>query len=731
MKDTMNDAFGRLWNMGFQTIIPVIPPGVQISSRSSLFKRIGTHQDARGKVPGLRGRDGKWYSFDWTSYQADEDDIPRWAAMGASTGIKTGETAVGYWLIAIDADATDENHARIIRDAVHEFLGIELPIRVGRYPKALYVCRVSGPYSYTMLEFGPRNERGNSQRVEVLSDGRQFVAEGTHPKTGKPYSWPKPLVPFDELPVFTPEQIDAFMEALRQRLPDAPEKLHKEGSASDVNQSALAGDIASIRRAVAATPNTSAHFPSRESYRDFGYAIKAALPNDQLEAFEIWADWCDRWEDEHGRTNDPDVYHSDWQRMKPPFKRGAAFVYETAETTSAGAFSRADAWFKPTATHQPTIFELVAQQDKETEEEKDVYPLLRIGDLMQREPPTFLIERLVPQNSLGMLVSGPGVGKSFTAMDMALSIAHGLPAWQKFGITPSGDGSVIYIASEGSFDLPLRIGAWLTARGIDKVSEKFFTLEAAVNFMDEKSVSKLLRTLAAMNLNPALIVVDTVSRALPGADENLQKDMTLFIAACDRIQRAFGCAVMGAHHNSKSGAMRGSTVIEGACDFVIRLEREKGATHGELMVFKQKAEADGWSRTFRLDPHDVGPQFLPKAFLEKKPVWPSLVFELVEEVVDGEGAVVGPDLSAMVLTAMEKAWKEGAPWSMAPQARARYAPRIMGAEFGLSAIEGEKLIKTWIGAGLVENRSFSTHSKAKGLYVIRHYGAPEGGEIFG
>ena len=90
MTDKTDGHFSRLWGMGYKTLIPVIPPGAPISERSSLFKRIGTHQDARGKVPGVRGRDGKWFSFDWVPYQTDEADLPRWAAMGAGAGIRTG-----------------------------------------------------------------------------------------------------------------------------------------------------------------------------------------------------------------------------------------------------------------------------------------------------------------------------------------------------------------------------------------------------------------------------------------------------------------------------------------------------------------------------------------------------------------------------------------------------------------------------------------------------------------
>lgn len=189
----MTDEFRRFWDLGFRTLIPVIPPDAAISERSSLYKRVGTKQDARGKTPGTRGRDGLWSSFDWNSYEAGETDLRRWAEMGAGVGIKTGPQPDGSWLIAVDADTLNTDYAVIIRDEMDARFG-RLPIRVGRSPKALYVLRTDGPLPYMRVEFG-------DERVEVLGAGKQFVAAGIHPVTRKPYSWPRPIVPFDQLPV--------------------------------------------------------------------------------------------------------------------------------------------------------------------------------------------------------------------------------------------------------------------------------------------------------------------------------------------------------------------------------------------------------------------------------------------------------------------------------------------------------------------------------------------------
>jgi hypothetical protein len=219
--------------------------------------------------------------------------------MLAGVGIKTGGQ-----LAAIDADTMNPAYAKIILDEIDGRFG-RLPIRVGQSPKALYLIRLTEPMPYTRIDFGPNiaptGKNPRFERVEVLTEGRQFVAEGIHPKTGKPYTWPRPLVPFDQLPVATPAEIAALLAALAAKLPEAS-KVITEGSTTVANQASLTGSLDTITKAVHALPNTSNHFPSRESYRDVGYAIKAALPDHEADALALFQSWCARWTD---GENDP------------------------------------------------------------------------------------------------------------------------------------------------------------------------------------------------------------------------------------------------------------------------------------------------------------------------------------------------------------------------------------------------------------------------------------------
>lgn len=685
--------------LGYTRLVPIIPPDAEVSANSSLNKR----RDARGKAVGVRGWDGKWFGFDWLPHESDDADFSRWHDMGAGVGVKTGQHN-GFTLIAIDADTLNPKWAKITRDIVSSHLGDNLPIRVGKYPKAAYICRVDGEYRYTRVEFGERNDKGSLQdRVEILSDGRQFVAHGIHPATNKPYTWPRPLTPFDTLPAFTPNQIDKLMAALQEALPAAA-PLVREGATTEINQSALKGKLETVSKAVRTTPNTSALFPTREAYRDYGYAIKAALPDDQQAAFELYADWCDRWVE---GENDPEIVEADWRRMKPPYRRGAGWLYELAEQHSNGTFTEAEAWFEDideTIANNP-----FAEINLNAPEAKtDTYKLLTIDEIVNRPPPVWLIDRHIPQKSVGFLYSEPGAGKSFLALDIALSIAYGMPTWQGDAITAADGTSVIYIAAEGSYGFRNRIAAWRKARGLtENLSKRFFLIEQSINFMSDEDIKRLLRTLSGVTADghrPSLVFVDTVSRALPGADENLQKDMTLFVKACDAVKDGYGCAVMGIHHAGKAGDMRGSTVLKGAGDFVFHLSRKKGATIGALECEKQKDGPDGWSDSYRFETVGLGEGET------------SLVVGRTEMGV-GPSVALTPDISAAVLDAMRAAWDEGAPWSKAPQSKERYAVRRMIADFGFDGMKAEETLAIWEQTGLIRVATLSAKHRLTGYQV--------------
>jgi hypothetical protein len=342
-----------------------------------------------------------------------------------------------------------------------------------------------------------------------------------------------------------------------------------------------------VAKAVNALPNRDADFPTRDDWMRVGYAIKAGFgPEHEDEALDCFHQWSARWD---AGSTDPGDLEDEWRRMKPPFRVGASWLYEQAEKLG-GWDGRAQEWFQP-------VSETPARPD-------GTYELLRLGDLLTLPDPVWLLERHIPESGLGFLYGRPGCGKSFMALDMALHMAHGLAQWHGDAIrVPAGveAPTVLYIASEGVSGFKGRARAWLQSRFLPEGAQpRFFLIRQSIDFMKPEDIGKLVRTAKSAGLPRVdLTIVDTVSRALPGADENLQKDMTLFVSACDALRGALGGGVLGVHHAGKAGDMRGSTVLLGAGDYVLRLDREEGARTGFLRCEKQKDGPDGWHEPYR------------------------------------------------------------------------------------------------------------------------------------
>lgn len=591
------NPFAHLWELGYRKLVPIIPPDAEISDRSVLHARVGTHQDGRGKTPGISKSDGTWVSFDWNSYDADEHDLQRWNGMGAGVGIRTGDLGDGTALVLIDADTMDPELAKRIMTAVGR-LGV-LPVRYGRRPKAGYLARVRTPFTYARIEFGQRNEKGNlTERVEILSDGRQFVAHGIHPKTGQPYEWPDGIPPIDELPILEPDQLLGLLDELRPLLPSASETM-REGAAKDVEQATLRGDPALIRRAVENTPNTSDAFPSRESYLALGYAIKAAIPDDEPTAFAIFADWCERWQDPPpGLLNEPAIIEADWRRMKPPYKRGASYVYELAERHSKGAFSRAEQWFEPIVEKAP-LFPEILDDAFAPPKRFQFTPFLEASRSALTSSTRPLVKGLLDQGAMTVLYGESNTGKTFVAMDLAFHIAAGM-AW---GGRRVAKMAVVYVAAEGGAGARKRAAALHARFGTKAEDVPFFFLLAPVNLLRaDADLAPLIESIQAIGLVVGLVVIDTLSRAMAGGDENTSTDMGAMVKHLDAVRSATGAHLLVVHHTGKDRARgaRGHSLLRAATDTEIEI------ADGQIEVTKQRDIDKGFGSAFRLDVVQLG-----------------------------------------------------------------------------------------------------------------------------
>lgn len=185
--------------------------------------------------------------------------------------------------------------------------------------------------------------------------------------------------------------------------------------------------------------------------------------------------------------------------------------------------------------------------------------IMHASELTNIPPVEWLVEGMIPARSLCVLYGAPGAGKSFFALDLAARLAVTQP--------------VLYVATEGCSGYQARLSAWEKTNSMS-AGYLYFGIEA-VNLLDDTDVAGLI--LNARERQVKLIILDTFSRCLVGADENGAKDMGLAIAACDRIRQQTHAALLLVHHTGKSGSgERGSSALRGACDSMIELTNQDG-----------------------------------------------------------------------------------------------------------------------------------------------------------
>lgn len=356
--------------------------------------------------------------------------------------------------------------------------------------------------------------------------------------------------------------------------------------------------------------------------------------------------------------------------------------------------------------------------EQEATSDDDLFEVLSIADLRALPDAEWMVKDAIPRQALGFFYGPPGSYKSFICCDLGLSLAYQRDSWIERPI--KHQGSVLYIANEGASGLKNRITAWQMAHGVTEDTARFRLIRKSMSFMDPADVAKLERTVAAevaANGPVETVFVDTVSRVLPGADENLQKDMTVFVQACDRLREAFGATVIGVHHTNKNGEMRGSTVFLGQGDFIFRIEKTEGARAGVLTCEKQKEAEDGWKRAFEVKEQS----WVPQGHIEAVGSL-SVAFTGDAPAEDASG-IQWPsrEVCRTALRDIEAAWVKGKPWS--PHARAqgegRYAVRNISQALGIKPRVVQMMLEEWQRNDVLSFEVLDPKTKSRGLRVAQ------------
>jgi hypothetical protein len=218
------------------------------------------------------------------------------------------------------------------------------------------------------------------------------------------------------------------------------------------------------------------------------------------------------------------------------------------------------------------------------------------------------VEGLLIDGTMSVVYGESNCGKTFFALDLALHVAGGTP-WRGRDVTKRG---VLYLALEGAYGITNRVAAFKKDRA--NVADLAFgfvpvPLSLRGESGDTMRVIEAAKLAAARLTVPVgLVVVDTLSRALAGGNENASEDMTAFIGQVDLIRAALPAHLAVVHHCGKDAARgaRGHSSLRAATDTEIEVSREPGGTTSVARVTKQRDLEGGAEFAFRLEPIELG-----------------------------------------------------------------------------------------------------------------------------
>ena len=270
------------------------------------------------KAPG-RFELGEWTDmYGWGQYafrQPSSLELQYWCRWpDAGIGILGGK------VVGIDIDVLDADLALEVDRLCRRELGDTPALRIGQAPKRLLVYRTAEP-------FGSRSYG----QLEILCLGKQFVAYGIHPVTGRGYEWPEEgLADLDlhDLPVVTEHAVATFVQAALNVLP-VPEHYVVEATQARPRSVATPTTVRTVASPLG-TPQAlrsalwhlgNPDLPYNE-WVYLGMALKGGL--EEAEGWPLFNAWS-----RLSAKYDEHVTHKSWRSMNPR-SIGAGTIYYLA-----------------------------------------------------------------------------------------------------------------------------------------------------------------------------------------------------------------------------------------------------------------------------------------------------------------------------------------------------------------------------------------------------------------
>jgi AAA domain len=209
----------------------------------------------------------------------------------------------------------------------------------------------------------------------------------------------------------------------------------------------------------------------------------------------------------------------------------------------------------------------------------DPLPVVRAAQL--KEPDAhrlWLVDSLWAHHGVGLLGGAPKCGKSWLALDLALSVASGTPCLGTFAV-PSPGGALVYFAEDSAAIVKARLWGLCQQRQLDLEKLPLWVITAPSLRLDLARDQQRLEQ-AVCTFKPRLLLLDPFVR-LHRIDENDAGQVSHLLAFLRTLQRSYDLAVLLVHHTRKNGptgpqaglGLRGSSDLHAWGDSNLYLRR--------------------------------------------------------------------------------------------------------------------------------------------------------------
>lgn len=218
------------------------------------------------------------------------------------------------------------------------------------------------------------------------------------------------------------------------------------------------------------------------------------------------------------------------------------------------------------------------------------FRLISTKDIEKEPSEDWQVSDVFIAKGLACIYGNSGTGKTFLAIDLALSICTGKD-WLGH---KTKQAPVTYLYAENHQSAGKRLNAW-AKHNQTSLPENFHLIKNQIDIANSAHVEELISLLNQAGKSEGVIVIDTFSAATSGIDENSSKEMGKVIFNLKQLSLDTQSLVILIHHTGKDGTkgIRGHSSLFAALDNVIKvnsesfkIEKNKDGVEGQEYKFK-------------------------------------------------------------------------------------------------------------------------------------------------